>query len=36
MHMVLINLCMQMECLVSQNYPTGINVEGPPKLFDIK
>lgn len=36
MHMVLINLCMQMECLVSQNYTTGINVGRPPKLFDRK
>lgn len=34
--MVLINLCMQMECLVSQNYTTGIDVERPPKLFDTR
>ena len=27
MHMVLINLCMQMECLVSQNHTAGIDVE---------
>lgn len=24
MHMVLINLCMQMECLVNQDHTTGI------------
>lgn len=34
--MELINLCMQMECHVSQDYTTGINEERPPKLFDIK
>lgn len=27
MHMALINLCMHIECLVSQNYTMGINVK---------
>lgn len=35
MHMVQINLCMQMECPVSQNYTMRVIMYRPPTLFDM-